>query len=188
MYAPVFILFCTDHLPVVRLEQIGNIQMQVGTDILPFFHVAVHRQNFQGKDILHQRLYLTQPGFLLRLFQRHAQKIRISVRVPAQPAPGIVNIMVGHQHFRPVRRADPGARRHMTEGILPAEYILFPSKRPENQFFVPLLHLIERLVFFNFFYQPKLSFFCHPFSCSSCRLPKRACHLSDVFKRTISYR
>ena len=61
----------------------------------------LHRENVpQNRPCRHAR-------FLVRFFECHGKQLRLAVRVPAEPGPGIVNIVVREKDLRLVGIYDP---------------------------------------------------------------------------------
>ena len=86
----VFIELGPDVRGGIGLQQIGDVQMQVGGNVAPMLFVSVYRENFQGIDILRNWADVRQAAFLPYFPESHRQQIALSVRVTAQPSPGII--------------------------------------------------------------------------------------------------
>ena len=65
-----------------------------------------YMQDLQREDLRGNRL-CPDPGFFACLAQGDGEQILLPVGVPAEPGPGLVEIVIGHQDLRPVRIHDP---------------------------------------------------------------------------------
>ena len=108
--------------------------------------VAVHRQNFQRIQILRHWMDLRETAFLPDLPQRHGQQIPVSVGVAAQPGPGVIELVIGHQDLASVRADHPGGGGKMGGGIGSGIQVLVAVKTAEQLFTVLFLLLIPRTV------------------------------------------
>ena len=59
-------------------------------------------------------------GFFACLAQGDGEQILLPVGVPAEPGPGLVEIVIGHQHLRPVRVYDPAGGGKVRRSVVRA--------------------------------------------------------------------
>ena len=120
--------------------------MEVGGNVPAMLFMAVHRQDFQRIQVLGHGADLRETAFLPDLPQRHGQQIPVSVGVAAQPSPGVIEPVIGHQDLLPVRADHPGGSGKMGGGIGSGVQILVAVKTAEQFFPVPVLLLVPRAV------------------------------------------
>ena len=116
----------------------------MGGDIGPSFFVAVHGENFQRQDIGRKDGDFRQTAFFQGLPLRNSQQVPLSVGVAAQPGPGVVELVKGHEDLLPVRADHPGGGGQMG-GLIAAGVDIFTAPEPlEEQFFVIGFLFVER--------------------------------------------
>ena len=104
--------------------------------------VSVYRENFQGIDILRNRADVRQAAFLPYFPESHCQQIALSVRVTAQPSPGIIEIVIGHEDLLPVRTDHPCRCGQVCGGVAPGVEVLAAFQPPEKLSAVCFLLLV----------------------------------------------
>ena len=71
------------------------------------------------------------------------QQVRIAVRVAAHPGPGAVQIVVYHNHLRPVGTDHPCGSRQMRHRVFPGQQLRAAAEKGENLRLVPHLLLVK---------------------------------------------
>jgi len=120
--------------------------MHMRTDTLSVFDVPVDAQDFQRKKLLRYRLYLHDPRLFLRLPDGRGKEVIFSVHVAADPRPGMVDIMIDHQHFCPFAVDDPARSGEVGELILAPEQIGELIQIPKHQLTILFFLFIKRNV------------------------------------------
>ena len=105
----------------------------MGRDIAAVLFVAVHRQNLQGKDVRGHRADLCEAALFLNFPDRCRQKVLLPVGVAAQPGPGAIEVVIGHQDLFAVRTDHPGGGGEVGVGIVPDVELLAPA-HPRQQY------------------------------------------------------
>ncbi|CAN3972838.1 hypothetical protein GOGPGP_GOGPGP_05215, partial [Dysosmobacter welbionis] len=102
----------------VCLQQVGHIQMQVGGDVGAPLLVAVHSEDFQRVNVGRYRTHRRESALLPDFPHGYRQQIPVPVRVAAQPGPGVVEVVVRHQHLCQVRAHHPGGGRQVPGSVV----------------------------------------------------------------------
>ena len=84
---------------VVSLKQIFHIQMQRCRHRAALFYMPFHGQYIYGKNTVTQQFHIIQPGFFQYFAAGHCQQVAFAVCVTTCPGPGVVYIVINHQHL-----------------------------------------------------------------------------------------
>ena len=108
--------------------------------------MSVHGQDLERENILARRTGVLHTALLPHLTQRDREQVLLPVGVPAEPRPGIIDVVVGHQHavMRFVRH--PRRGRHVHPVILAREHICFLAQSTEQKRAVARFLLVVRLI------------------------------------------
>ena len=141
-HGAVFVRFAAQGRGGIGFKQISHIQVQMAGDVAPVLFVPVHGQNLQRKDLRREQAQRPHAAFLCHLFSRHGPQIPVPVGVAAQPRPGVVEIMVGHQHPAAVGADHPGRRGQVRGSVIPGHNVHPAAQPAEEQLTIALLLLV----------------------------------------------
>ena len=110
--------------------------MQVAGDIRSLFLMAIHSEDFQGKNVIGNQTDFLKTCLFTGLFFCYGSKIEVAVSMTTQPSPGIVQIVIGHQDFGPFRIDYPGGGGEMDHQVLPTGEIGILLEELQHQGFV----------------------------------------------------
>ena len=156
--------------------------MQMRWHIRAALFVSVYRQHFEGKNfsgrLRRPHMLRRKSAFLRNLPQRHRQKIRLPVRVSAEPRPRIIDIVISHQHLAARAIYDPSRRSHVRQPVLPGENVFARRQTFQNQ------RPIRRLLFIIWFIGGQL--LQKLFSCVLCLFQIRSPFFPFLFSSLIA--
>ena len=95
--------------------------MQMRGYVLAALFMAVHGQDFHGIDVLRYGAHVLHAALLAYLAQGDGQQIAFAVRVPAEPRPALINVVIRHQHAVARGIDHPRGRGHVAQRVIAAE-------------------------------------------------------------------
>ena len=85
-------------LSLVCLQKVRHIQMQMGGDVFAALDMPGDTENLDRENFRRDR-HCRHARFLVCLLACHGKKILHAVGVPAEPRPGVINVVIRQQRF-----------------------------------------------------------------------------------------
>ena len=159
--------------------------MQMRWHIHAALFVSVYRQHLERKNfsgrLRRPHILRRKSAFLRNLPQRHRQKIRLPVRVSAEPRPRIIDIVISHQHLAARTIYDPSRRSHVRQPVLPGENVFARRQTFQNQRPIRRLLFIIWFIGFQLLYQH--FFFCIQSAILSFHIYTAVCRATPTCSR-----